>query len=901
MERVKPLRTTASTVITYTILFMIMMAGIFALFILQGRSFVNSSDAYDQGYFWTAEMGNHLRSLFGGDGYPLWSWDRGMGLDTKLPIDPFMMLASLFPAGQIELGYTLAIILRLYFAGLAFIIFCKEIKLDNFRALFGAICYIASSFTINVALVQGQFIDLFILFPLLVMSVDRIYKGKSPVMFMLIVGITTGINYYLAYMAAIGIVIYIALRYFYYNDFRAKEYFAYMGRFILYGVTGIMLSAVFVYVTIVTLSGASTGTRPALHLLYDTAHYLKSMTNLLSQGYVFGYKYIGVPVLALLVIPAFRTRPTIKATHAIMAAIMCLMALTPFCGSMFNAFSYETKRWYFMLIFFLVWTAAEHMDLDELAKLRNVIVMLAWWAAVTFTTLGFAYLDITGNMSKRHFAFVGGNLAAGLVMILFIWLAPKFKMSLRLRQSLVTVAVICTLVLVWNASFYGHIDEKFFRYGEINRQLEKSTQRAGSLIEDDGFYRIDQVDWINSHLKADQPVNENLWWGNDTIYIYDSKLPSRLSEFNKLVGNNLGYSKRVYMQSNGNRMGLDFLYGVKYFLGDDVENGRTGADAFAGYAFDPAGQLDGVNIFKSRYDSSLGFLYDKFMTETEFGKLSRLEREQALLQALVVPDEEAAEMDSTKQVTAADIETDIKDVPYTVTGHNGLTQDGNAIIAGEENASMTIRVDGIEKSQLVVSFDNLRRFNDSGKDVGDFMLRCGSSKLQTEANNKKNNQTIPGIVDFDLNMGYYDSYSGDLTIIFSKPGRYEFDRLYVSAMSTANFDKYASERCGSVYKVTDRKSDLVSGTLDAKDDGWLFLSIPVNTNWNVFIDGGQVAEIHNANIAFFATPVTKGTHSVELRYDHHNRSIALAVSGAGLILMIALAVIDKKRRSGVIQ
>ena len=115
-------------------------------------------------------------------------------------------------------------------------------------------------------------------------------------------------------------------------------------------------------------------------------------------------------------------------------------------------------------------------------------------------------------------------------------------------------------------------------------------------------------------------------------------------------------------------------------------------------------------------------------------------------------------------------------------------------------------------------------------------------------------------------------------------------------MSTDLFDKYAAERCESAYKVTGRKSNLVTGTLDAKADGWLFLSIPVNTNWNVYIDDGQVAEIHNANIAFFATPVTKGTHTVELRYDHRNRNIALAVSGTGLVLMVVCGIIDRKRR-----
>ena len=322
----------------------------------------------------------------------------------------------------------------------------------------------------------------------------------------------------------------------------------------------------------------------------------------------------------------------------------------------------------------------------------------------------------------------------------------------------------------------------------------------------------------------------------------------------------------------------------------------AGADAFAGYAFDYMDNLDGVDVFKSRYDSSLGFLYDKFMTESEFAKLSRLEREQALLQALVVPDEEADGMDGTKMVTAADIETDVTEVPYDIISLNGITKDGDSYIVEEEDANMVLFAEPAQNCQLVVSFDNLRRVSDDGRDVGDFKVKCKKDDKQVEANNKKNNQTISGIVDYDLNMGYYEDFSGRLMIKFSKPGRYVFDRLYVSAMSTENFDKYAAERCASVYEVTDRKSDIVSGTLDAKSDGWLFLSMPVNTNWNVFIDGGQVAEIHNANIAFFATPVTKGSHTVELRYDHRNRNIAAAVSGAGLLLMTALGMLDRRRR-----
>lgn len=895
MSRIKPLKNTWTTIATYTILFCILMAGIFAMFILEGRSFVNHADAYDQGYFWTVEMKHNLDSLFSGGGYPVWSWDRGTGIDTKMPIDPFLVIASLFPAGYVELGYTVAILLRLYFAGIAFILFCKEVKLSNFQALVGSLCYVATTWTINLSLMQGQFIDLFILFPLLVMSVDRIYKGKSPAPFMLIVGITVGINYYLAYMSAIGIIIYILFRYFAYEKFSLRTYLAYIGRFILYGVTGIMIGAVFVLVTIQTLSGASTGSSSAIDWLYGTGYYYAEGLRLVSTGYAFNYTNIGIPMFALLALVAFNGKFSGKATHVIMAVILLAMTMSPFFGKMFNGFGYVSNRWYFMLVFFVIWCAAEHMDLDKMASIRNIILMLIWWATLVFSTLGLAYLDITGDLSMRKAMFIGGNLAAGFVMILIVASGRRLIKSLRARQTLIVLSVIGTLVIVWNISFYNNTDY-YFKVGEINEQLEASTQRAGGMIEDDGFYRIDQADWINTHLNADQPVNENLWWQNNTIYLYDSKIPSKLSEFNKLTGNNLGYSKRVYVQSNGNRMGLDFLYGVKYFLGDDQKNERLGADGRAGYAFELYDNLDGVNVFRSKYDSSLGFVYDKFLPESEFLKLSRLEREQALLQAVVVPDEEVPDLDETKKISAGDIEKDITDIPYTIVDTEGLILDGNKITAEQEDASVTIRVDGVTDSQLIVSFDNLRRLNESGDSIGDFKIKASNSKLKFDVTNKWNNQSIPGIVDFDLNMGHYETYSGNIKIKLSKAGTYEFDRLYVSAMSVDNFDKYAQERMKSVYEVTERKSDKVTGTVNAADDGWLFLSMPINDNWNVFIDGGQVAEIHNANIAFFATPITKGEHSVEVRYDYRTRYIAGTISCAGLALTVIISLFERIRR-----
>ncbi len=881
----------------YTILFCIVAAGIFVLFIVNNKTFIYDGDASDQGYFWTIEMKNSLHSLLAGDGYPLWSWYRGMGLDAKLPIDPFVVIASLFPIAHMELGYSVAILLRLFFAGIAFVLFAHEVELDGFQSAFGSICYVFSTWTINLALMQGQYIDIFILFPLLALAVDRICKGKSPAPFIFIVGITVAVNFYLAYMSAIIIILYLLLRYFHYHseDGSFTDYLAYVGRFMLYGIAGIMISAVFVMATLQTLSGASTGAKPIIDTFYDTMYYYTTGIRFVSYGYAVSYSYIGIPAVALTVLFAGR-KPTIKATHGIMAFLLFVMTLFPFFGSMFNGFSYVSNRWYFLLIFFVVWTASEHMDPDNLKRPHCLVIMILTWIVLAGSTLGLAYYDITGDLGMNKALFIAGSLAAAAFMILVILLGWLFLKPLWLRKTLIILTLAASLIVCWNCTLRTHMDY-FYNDGTINGQLEASTQRAGSQIEDDGFYRIDQVDWINIEHKADQPANENLRWENNTIYLYDSKIPSRLSLFNKYLGNNMGYSKRVYVQSNGNRMGLDFLEGIKYFLGNDTKNGKMDSSDYAGYGFEKYKDIDGVEVFRNKYDSGLGFTYGSYIRESEFLKLSRLEREQAILQAIVMPDVSCDSINGGREVKAEDIETDIDNIEYTIVGGDGCTAaDDNTFVADKDHSYITIHVEGVEDSQMVVSFDNLRRYNAEGTEVGDFYLSCVSAKLTAGASNSKNNQTIPDITDFDLNMGYYDNYTGNLKIHFNKAGTYTFDKLYVSAMKVANYDKYAAARAAGSYRVSDYNWKQVNGTVKAVEDGLLFISIPVNGNWKVYIDGERAREYSNANIAFLAAEITKGEHDVVLKYDMNGRVIGLAITCSGIIFGIILSLLARRRR-----
>ncbi|MBQ0079385.1 MAG: YfhO family protein, partial [Eubacterium sp.] len=473
------IKNTGTMILSYTVLFAVLIAGVFSTFYLQHKCLMNIYDAYDQGYFWTVELKKNLSSLMAGNGFPEWSWSKGPGMEVKAITDPFMVLAALFPIGHIELGYSVVTILRLYVSGLAFMAFAREVEIARYQAVMGAICYTFSAWIINVSLVQSQFVNITILFPLLIMSVDRVYKGKSSVPFMILVALTMINSVYLAYMAGLSAVLYILLRYFNYCEkFSIKEYVVSVLKFIVYGLIGMAASAVITMTTIQSLMGASTGGGSGK--AYDTFAGMSFVFNLgnkfVSEGYDFGYGYIGLPILALMVIAVSYRYFSLRNTQLIMTAIFVIMTPFPFFSSMFNGFGYVTTRWYFMLIFFLVWTATENFDLDRLAEIKNLIIMFIWMAIITVSTLGFAYLDITENYSRNDILFVAGSLAAGYLMLVIIATGIKGKTPLKFRQGAITLITVGAIACLWTISFQGSMDT-FVKDNEINAQLEASTQR----------------------------------------------------------------------------------------------------------------------------------------------------------------------------------------------------------------------------------------------------------------------------------------------------------------------------------------------------------------------------------------------------------------------------------------
>jgi uncharacterized membrane protein YfhO len=335
--------------------------------------------------------------------------------------------------------------------------------------------------------------------------------------------------------------------------------------------------------------------------------------------------------------------------------------------------------------------------------------------------------------------------------------------------------------------------------------------------------------------------------------------------------------------------------GVKYFLGNDTVSQHFTPDNFAGYGFKKSEVIDGVTVWKNKYDAGLGFGYDACISETEFNKLSRLEREQALLQAAVLPDNIIKGNQSGRELKADDIETKVLPVKFTMKPGENTTISSGMITAAAEDATFTIVPKDVPAGQIIVSFDGFERLYDDGSGGNNLVLYVGDSKIEKSNWRKNNNQTLVGLNHYDINLGYREDYKDEITVRLAEAGQYKFDEIHLSSMSASLYEKYASERVKNRYNVTSFDNRQIKGTVDMQKDGILFFSMYDYDNWDIYVDGKKAKLISNVNIAFTGVELSHGQHDIMIKYNTGMLKLGLAVSLAGLLLMIVICVICKRR------
>ena len=103
---------------------------------------------------------------------------------------------------------------------------------------------------------------------------------------------------------------------------------------------------------------------------------------------------------------------------------------------------------------------------------------------------------------------------------------------------------------------------------------------------------------------------------------------------------------------------------------------------------------------------------------------------------------------------------------------------------------------------------------------------------------------------------------------------------------------HLSEQALEITKFSDGN---VEGSINMKEDGLLFTSIPYDKGWTVKIDGEKVETMAIAG-TFLAVPVSEGRHEVTLHYVSPGFLPGLLVSAAAWVLFILIFCVFRRNK-----
>ena len=388
--------------ITYTITFIVMTIASLNVYLLNGLSIVWNVDGLEQFYPYFVYEGTWLREIAsniasGNFEVPMWSFDLGYGADLLAEMDvfydPLNLISFFFAEESSEWAFQFLIILRWFLAGVSFSLFSLHFKNERWCTLLAAIVYCLSGTALTALHWPGSTWPL-ILFPLLLLGVEKILNGKSPAPFILTTFLFFLISWYFAYMATIFLVIYCAVRV--YCKLKAEDslnvshFWHWFWRFALFFIVGITMAgfALWPMISDLAVNERATSAETSIPILYSFTYYMDTLTALVGTAAVGSDCFIGYGAFAFLTCILLLTRKGKDALLKAALIAMFVILLIPALGSALNGFNYATNRWVWALALLVCFILAREIPklLGQLKwhQVRTMIVVCGVFVVAVF-------------------------------------------------------------------------------------------------------------------------------------------------------------------------------------------------------------------------------------------------------------------------------------------------------------------------------------------------------------------------------------------------------------------------------------------------------------------------------------------------------------------------------------
>ena len=905
----------------YSGAFLICAALCYFWFIINKKSLIINSDGWRQHFAAFVYFGKYgrevLKTLFVTHKLVLPQWDFSIGLGSDILTtlhfyvigDPLDLLSIACPAKYAAYLYSFLSLFRLYLAGLSFGAFCFVKKQSHITSVtVGSLVYVFTLFGMFIVSHHPFFALPMIFLPLLLLGAEQIMAGKRPYLFIVTVFLAAISNFYFFYMLALFTAIYTLCALICRYRHRAKEAFGAFFKIAGSAILGVILSAIILLPVILAFIGDGRSSESYVHTwIYNTDYYRNFLSSMITTqtktGYLtyLGYNAVALPAVCVL----FFTKNKNWRPLRLIFLGATAMLLIPIFGWAFNGFSYMANRWvwaYGMIIAYIVTVTWQELCKISTGKGFGII------GAIAVYSLAAVLLMKTLN---HNIIF---SVAIALLIVIACMIGNK--------SSKKFVAPVLAVILVFasfagnSAYFYsGHGEShiaRYLSYGQVSKKIKRS---AASKVKkaakgDDTFYRYSGGKIV---------YNESAYVGMNGTSFYWSMENKNLAEFVNETEQpvNAAYMFRGFNDS----LAMNAITNVKYY----VKNKK----ATLPYGFE---KLKG-KVYQNKNALPLGYATDNVIKKSEYDKLSSLEKQQALLQGVVLDNVPSSMNTVTPTFT-------YKSVPYKIISGENVSVVGEKIHVYNNKGKIKIQFSGSENQETYLRFtlkdytdypaytyyqtqenDSLNRYskdkwnkmskkeqNKIKKDAKSFALP-NTLKLRfstkTESGKKYKTDVLTcysssyvrytGAKTYLVGIGYTKDAKKNITVTFDKPGIYDLADIELLEQPVDKESEQIAEFKADTMQNIKLSNNKITGTINLPKSKMLFLSIPYSQGWSATVDGKK-AEILQADTAFCALNLDEGKHTIMLEYHTPYLKAGAYVSAVGVLAFAVSIIITEKQR-----
>lgn len=907
MERMKKAPSISSFKMKYYgILFcccLVLFSCLSLVHIVSGSSLICAADARDLYFNFFVFEGLWIRDLVfsfvqtGTFNPQLYSFNEGLGADIFCTTagcfnDPLNLVSAIIPPAYAEYVFELLIFVRFFFSAVTFSMYSFSKKNAVGATLCGALCYVCCGFVVFWGIfAHPNFINVTVLFPLILLGSDKVFSNQSPLLFVIAMGFQFFISVYFAYMVCFALLGYCLIKCFFVIKVRSLRLFLkYFLKFLALLVVAFLLGSITAIPVIQNLTSLGrVGLERPVSLLFDFNYYWEFLYHLLGGYESQNAITIGsLPALCVLVLFVCRKKFNSKEQRAwVLGIVVCLIgALLPFIGHAMNGFGYVTDRWLFVLGFASAYAVTLVFSSDitiERSEKKAIIGIFGILLLFVFLFM----CDERSVLSAAVFIF-------SLLNLVVFFISKKLTQD-HVRTILwVLLIVLNTSVLacIYNSPLGSNFSEKFIKTGQAISTIQNLNFLDEDSLEIDDHYRIDRAFYYG--VKNAGLVNKF-----NSMDFYSSYYNQNLDNFNTdlgLTGDYLNYRFNGYDE----RYSLNMLLGAKYYVAHNADK------EMVPYSYD----LKISNLKNGKYglyDSSdalpIAYSCNNEISAKQYSQSNPVEKQELLTTGYFVSDSSGEKQ--ALSTTNEEIE---------IVSTDGVRLEDGSFEVLKKDASIVFEVQGNDNCENYICFDKLKfQPNDYSSEIASLkqiwkklkFYSDGFAKISVSDGEKEKTFTIVnssaasygGKVDFALNMGVSKEKVKKYVMHFSEKGSYKYEHIRVSYQpvnkiesnieilkenNTVNFSLEKNEIVGSV--------DVLSG----RNDCFMIISIPYSSGWSALVDGEPV-NIERVNEAFLGIRILgEGQHEVELHYITPGLVPGVIGSGVGIICFAVLCILSRR-------